>query len=261
MAEKDKTEKQTEKPEGAAENAPKRSKKPIFLGGGVVGLVAAAYIVSMVALPGEKTIPPFAGPFITELTPGDVQVNLKGNNGQRYLVMRLQAKYMSYDEDYVKTRTADPVYQAEMVNLLIGLGRQKTMDDVEDDVGEEAFFAQVREAAEPLIFPVHVGNAASFLDPHEASGIAPGRSIEKSTMRGGFKAHTIKIDGPKGEISLDEGPVGRIDSSDDDFMLETENGLTIYVDLTGLRSDFVGAVNVGTFGRTTTILTTKFLFQ
>ncbi len=257
MTEEEKTDEQA----GGAEKAPKKGKKPLFLGGGIVGLVASAYIVSMVALPGDEKALPFTGPFIIELTPENVQVNLKGNNGQRYLVMRLQAKYTAYDEIYTQTRFANLVYQAEMVNLLISHGRQKTMTDVEDEAGEEIFFSEVLEAAGPLLFPIHVGNEDNYLEPHKGSGIRPGHSIEESTMRGGFKAHVIKINDLKGEISLDDGPVREFDRTESDFMLETQNGLTVFVDLTELKSEYVGEVNVGCFGHVQQILTSKFLFQ
>lgn len=257
MADEEKKEEEA----GAGEEAPKKSKKPLFLGGGIVGLVAAAYIVSMVALPGESTPPPFDGPFIVQLTDGDVQVNLKGNNGSRYLVMSLRAEYFGYDETYVTTRVADAVYQANMVDALIGLGRQRTMADVEDAVGEETLKEEIREAVDPLLFPIHVGNAAEYLKPHAESGVGPGRSIERSTMRGGFQEHVISVNAIKGEIKLDEGELQTFDGTEDDFMLVNQNGLTVFVDLTGVPEDFVGELNVGTFGRVRKILNTKFLTQ
>lgn len=80
-------------------------------------------------------------------------------------------------------------------------------------------------------------------------------------MRGGFQGHWLNVDAPKGEISLDKGPVREIDTTDDDFLLETENGETVYVDLTGLKPEFVGEVPVGTFGYVSQVLKIRFLFQ
>ena len=78
----------------------RRSKKGIFLGGGVLGLIAAAYGVSLVALPNKPHDMPFKGPWVTSLTAGEVQVNLKGESSKRYMVVSLRAEYDAYDDEY-----------------------------------------------------------------------------------------------------------------------------------------------------------------
>lgn len=258
MADDEKTEASEETAE--EEQAPK-SKKGIVMGGGIVGLIAAAYIVSMVALPGASKPPPFDGPFITELSAGEVQVNLKGAEGRRYLVMSLKAEYEGYDEAYVAGRVVDPVYMAKLDHALISIGRQKTMEDVSDSVGEETFVEEVRVAVDPLLFPVHVGNPSSFLQGDGTSGLGPGRSAERSTMRGGYKAHAVHIDALKGTIALDDGPVVDFDHTEQDLMLSDASGLNVYVDTTEVDVEFVGDVNVGTFGRVRAIHFNKFITQ
>jgi len=253
---------QNREPEGVQGEHPRKGKKKgLLLGGGTIGLIAAAYIVSMVALPVETKTPPFDGPFVTTLSQADIQVNLKGDGGRRYLVMSLQAKYLGYDELYLKQRVADPVYQADMIDALIGVSRQKSMEDVEDALGQESLKEEIREAVDPLLFPIHVGNALSFYKPHEESGIAAGRSIDHASMRGGFHAHVIKVDGLKDEISLDDGPVVDFDGSEADLLLENASGLTVYVDLTGMPEDWSGELNVGTFGTVKEIKFSKFITQ
>jgi len=254
-------EENTEPAEGQEAAPSTGKKKGLLLGGGTIGLIAAAYIVSMVALPQEVKTPPFDGPFVTTLSPGDIQVNLKGDGGRRYLVMALQAKYVGYDELYLQQRVADPVYQADMIDALIGISRQKTMDDVEDALGQENLKEEFREAVDPLLFPIHVGNPLSFYKPHEESGIAPGRSIDNADMRGGFHAHLIHVDGVKDAISLDDGPVVSFDGSESNLMLENASGLTVYVDLTGMTEDWSGELNVGTFGTVKEIKFSKFITQ
>ncbi|HED67082.1 MAG TPA: flagellar basal body-associated FliL family protein [Planctomycetes bacterium] len=247
--------------EAQEETEKKGSKKGLVLGGGIIGLIAAAYVVVMVAMPSPKVAPPFDGPFVIPLSAEDLQVNLRGDNGRRYLVMNLQATYMGYDETYVQARVADPVYQADLIDALIGVARQKTMSDVEDLVGQETFKEEIQEVVNPLLFPIHIGNETNHVKPDEESGIGPGLSIDDATMRGGFKAHAIHVDFPKAEISLDDGPKVSFDRTEDDLMLESDTGLTIFVDLTGLKDDFSGDVQVGVFGRITSIKFAKFLTQ
>ena len=248
-------------PEGEEAGEAPKSKKGLVLGGGIVGVIALAGIVSMVALPGRSEPPPFDGPFVTPLSAGDVQVNLKGSEGRRYLVMSVSAEYEGYDEAYAQARIADAVYITKQNHALISLGRQKTMADVADKLGEEAFCEEVREAIGPLLFPIHVGNEEHHAKQNEESGLAPGRSIQSSTMRGGYRAHVIRIDAPKGTAALDEGPLTDFDGSEVDLELVNENGLTVFVDTTGVEPEFVGEVHVGAFGRVRAILFQKFITQ
>jgi len=245
----------------SADAAPPKSRKGLVLGGGIAGLVAAAYIVAMVALPGDTKPPEFGGPYITPLSSGEVQVNLKGEQGRRYLVMTLKAEYEGYGEAYVARRVADPIYQAVMLDALIGIGRQKTREDLDDVVGEESFKAEIQEVIEPILFPVHVANPDSATQYDEDSGVGPGRSVERSTMRGGFKAHWLHVDRQKGKISLDDGKPIEIDGSEADLMVTNQNGLSVWVDLTHTEPDYVGDVHVGTFGRIRKIHRGKFITQ
>ena len=75
----DEEEAKEETTEDGAEEAPKKSKKGIFLGGGVLGLVATAYIMSMMAVPSEPEPVPFNGPFVIGLSQAapDLRVNLE----------------------------------------------------------------------------------------------------------------------------------------------------------------------------------------
>lgn len=261
MAEQEEKKEAQEPQDGEQPTNPKK-KKGLFLGGGIVGLVAAAYALSLAALPSAQKDMPFEGPFAVELTTaGEVQVNLKGDGAKRYMVMTLQAEYDAYDQAYAGQRVSDPLYQAKLRDVLIGLGRQKTKDDLDDQVGLETFKVQLRDAVDPLVFPLHIGNAEDHRRAHEASGLLPGRSADLTTMRGGFRGHVLHVDANKQTIALDEGSLTQFDGTEVDLLVESERGQVVYVDVSGLTPDFVGDVPVGTFGRVRSILFGKFLVQ
>jgi len=246
----------------AAETAP-RSKRSLFLGGGLVSLVALAYVISVVAIPSDplKT-PTFEGPFVAApLVDGNLQVNLAKVQGKKYLVLNFKTHYSGYDETYTEARITDSLFQASMIDALIRLGRQKSMEDVEDDIGVGIFAAEIRDALDPLFFPVHVGNETSSTEPHEESGICVGKSNHLATMRSGFKTHKLKVDAVRNTISLDGGHEVEFDGSEKDLMLENESGQRIYVDVSGLKPEFVGEVHVGTFGKLNEILFSHLLTQ
>jgi len=250
-----------DQPADGGNHKPKRSKKGVFLGGGVLGLIAAAYGVSLVALPSKPRDIPFKGPWVTSLTAGEVQVNLKGESSKRYMVVSLRAEYDAYDDKYAEARVADPLYQAKLVDTLISLGRQKTREDLDDQIGEETFKEEVRLAVDPLVFPLHVGNAKNHTVVHEESGLRPGKSGDQATMRGGFHSHVLHVDQPRRTVSLDNGVPLSFSGSERDLLVENEHGLTVFVDVSQLKEGFVGDVSTGTFGRIREILLSKFLVQ
>jgi len=252
--------------EVSEEEAAPKSKKPMILGGGLVGLVAAAYIVSMMALPGDMEPAPFDGPFTGNLTEESIQVNIGGKD---YLNMKMPAiKFDAYTEAYATARLMDLVVQRDIVDVIQSLGRRKTKPLLNTQVGEDVFRQEIVEALSPIIFPVHVGNAERADRPHMESGLGPGKSIERSTMRGGFESHMIHLNTFKGEISLDDGPVVLFDQAGEDpdliandLMLETVSGQVIYVDVSELMPEYVGDVHAGTFGVIKKITFQQFLTQ
>lgn len=257
MAEEKET---TEEAADASEEQPKGSKKGILLGGGVLGLVAAGWAVSLVATPSMPEAKMFTGPYVVALSPEDVQVNLSGG-GKRFLVLTLQAEFDSYDELYAGNRVADPLYQAKLKDALIRVARQKTKEDLDDVVGEEIFKGEVHAAIDPLLFPIHVGNELDSNGTHAESGLRPGKSIEESSLRSGFFAHQITVSVSGGTIRLDEGPEVEFEGLEEDLLLQNEHGDVLYVDVTQLLDGFEGTVNAGTFGRVRNIYFGKLLVQ
>lgn len=253
--------KKNEKPEQGEAEAPKKSKKGLFLGGGMLGLIAAGWAVSLVATPSVKEERLFAGPFVISLSPEDVQVNLSGDGGKRFLVMTLKAEIDAYEEGYAAQRIADPLYDARLKDALIRVGRQKTKDDLADTVGEELFKEEVCEAIDPILFPIHVGNPLDWNGRHEKSGLGPGRSIEDSTLRSGFFAHELHLDAAERKIRLDEGPETTFEGGEEDLELFNEHGDVLFVDVSHVVPEFKGKVNAGVFGRIRNVYFGKLLVQ
>ena len=251
MADKKETE---EEPTGKAEKEAGRGKKKgIVLGGGIVGLVATAYLLFMVAVPRAPGNLPFQGPFFIALTPEEgLQTNLAGE-GKNYLIMKLSARYEAYDESYATARTADDLYKMDETHALVVLARHKTKAELDAPLGEESFSYEIRDVLNPLLFPIHVGNEESTYEQDGDSGLRPGDSTSRATMRTCFYSHVLKVDGPRGTIALDNGPAVQFDGSETDLLLESETGKTVYVDVTNHDPEFVGDVHVGTFGRITKI--------
>lgn len=262
MADNEKKENEEGTDGAEGEEAPSGGKKKgLILGGGILALVATAYALSVAAVPKEEGRLPFEGPYVIDLSPDTVQVNLTGEAGKRFLVMKLKAEYEAYDEAYATARVVDTLYQAKLQDALIRIARQKSKDDLDDAAGEEIFMGEVREGVDPLLFPIHVGNETSHTAGHEDSGIAPGNAIHRSTLRGGFFDHVITVDAPARTMSLDGGPATEFVGDEDNLTLINEYGQTLYVDVTGLSPEFKGEVHAGTFGRVRSVLLDNFLIQ
>ncbi len=258
-----KKENEDTKQEGEDAEVQPKSKKGIFLGGGMVSLIALAYIVSMVAVPrGSQKTPAFEGPFVAfPLADGDVQVNMAKGGGKSFLVLNFKVEFDGYDQLYAEKRIADPLFQAHMIDALIRLGRKKAKEDLASEIGVEVFTAEIRDALDPLLFPLHLGNELSSTDPHTESNLQLGRSSQQSSMRSGFKAHVLKVDALKKTIALDYGSEVTFTGSERDLIVENERGQRIYVDVSELNPEFVGELQVGTFGKMRNILFTRFLVQ
>ena len=182
-------------PEGAA--APTAAgasakKKGVLLGGGLVGLVASAWILSLVAVPAgphqeHVEAHHIAGPFMADISPAaGFQVNLSGDGGKHYLSLKLNVELDAFEEGYANARTTQPLHQAKLADAVLRTASQKTKGELDSAVGREVFRDEMRVALDPVLFPVHIGNEKSAEGRHEASGLKPGRSAARATMRGLF---------------------------------------------------------------------------
>ena len=139
---------------------------------------------------------------------------------------------------------------------------QYTLDEVMAGTNRETFAAELESVAEPILFPVHIGPTVTPFEEDPESGLRVGDSQERhGTFRGPFYEHVLKVDATKRTIQLDEGPVQEFGGPEFDLLLETEGGDKLYVDVSGLRDEFVGEVRVGVMGRIRRLFTGDIIAQ
>lgn len=269
MAEEKKPAQEGQKP--AEGDAPKKSKLPLFIGGGAVVVLALAFVASLMAVPKHEPEPELEGPFVAKLSKSDIQANLAGADGKRYVVLSLQAEYFAYEEHYVTGRLGggggghgagaeDPLYLVSLKDAMIKLAATKTINQVTDPVLVDSFLEEVREAVDPVLFPVYVGDSLAPATPDTKSGLRVGESNASATMRGLLHEHFVDIDSVKKTVQLDDGPAMKLDKSRD-LQVVNKKGEFVYLDTTKLVDGFVGKVPVGVPGRVKRIFRDSFLVQ
>jgi hypothetical protein len=238
--------------------------------GGVIAVLMLAFMTALMAVPSGVGSNRLEGPFVARLSQSEVQVNLAGESSKRYLVMSLLAEYSTYDQSYVTARvgspgaggaSADPLYAAMLKDALLRVASTKSRDQVTDPVQVESFLAQLREAVDPVLFPVCVGTSRSPRDEDGRSGLKLGESGLDSTLRGLLHEHALRIDAPHRAISLDSGPPCHFTGSERDLRVSDARGQWVALDVTGLDLDFSGEVAVGAAGKVRRIFRDSFLVQ
>ncbi|MBM3976300.1 MAG: flagellar basal body-associated FliL family protein [Planctomycetes bacterium] len=263
--EKEKKEAEAPKPEGA----PKKSKLPMLLGGGVGALLLCAYLFATMAVPKAAVVPKLQGPFVCKLSNSELTVNLAGENSKRYLVMDLTGEYVAYGEAFVQTRTGaggkpgseDSQYLAMLMDRLLSIASTRTREEVIDPVMIDALLEQIRQEIEPVLFPILIGDVPTATAADAESGLKAGESIHRATMRGLLHDHHLTISAIEKTIRLDNGPVLRFEGDERDLELVDPHGKTLYIDVTGLHEDFEGEVPVGVAGRLRRLLRQRFMIQ
>jgi flagellar basal body-associated protein FliL len=257
--------------EGAAAAAPAPPskaprKKGVLLGGGVAGVIALAWALALVALPGggghDGEQHRIAGPFVVEVSPSaGFQVNLAGDGGKHYLSLKLNVEVDAFEEGYAGARATQPLYQAKLTDAVLRTASQKTKGELDNSVGREVFRDELRVALDPVLFPVHVGDEHTPESAHEASGLRIGRSIAKSSLRGLYYEHALHLDAERKSVRLDDGKDVAFQGDETDLYVADARGKGVYVDVSALHEGFVGAVPVGTFGRVRNVYFNSFLTQ
>lgn len=250
-----------ETPEGEEEE-PVKSKKPLALGGGVIGLVAVGYMLMLMAVPsdGPKELVPYEGPFFAPLGDGAMQYNL-ARPAKTFLSLEAGVEYMAYDEAYVTARAEDLVYQAHLKHAMLTLGTQKTKAELDSTSGKEIFQVEIEELVDGLIFPLHIGAGSAAGKPDDESGIAPGMSFDRSSYRAGLQNGLIHIDAIQKTIRLDDGDPMHYEGDESDLELTTAGGQILFVDLSRVNAEFVGEVSVGVQGQVKHVRWSTFLVQ
>lgn len=252
------------KKDGQAEPTPK--KKLGVLVGAVAFLVLGAGTAVMAVPKKPDPVPRLEGPFVARLSKEDLQVNLAGENGKRYLVLGLSAEYFAYDQAAVLNQlgveeSKDLLFTTRLTDTMLQLAARKTREQVEDPVQMEAFLMEVRAAVEPLLFPVCVGDSNTPQARDTKSGLRVGESVMESSLRGLLHDHEIKLDGSRKTIQLDEGTKVKFTGNERDLRLTAPNGEFTFVDVTGVDPDFSGTVPVGVQGRLRRIYRGQVLVQ
>lgn len=162
------------------EEAPPKKAAPKIVGG-LVGVVALGYVVAMMAIPSKFEPRKFSGPFVAELTPDRITVNLSDDSNKRILVMKLKAELDAYEETYVPDRTMDPLYMAQIKDALLGIASEKSRSEILGPDARPIFQQELRNLVEPIVFPVHVGAGAAATDVDPDSGLAPASRSARAT--------------------------------------------------------------------------------
>lgn len=258
MADAKKDEKKDDK---AAAPADPAKKKKLMAIGGVVGGLALAFVAAMFAVPKKEAVTKVSldGPFVGPITPKKVQVNDSGGRG--YIVFELSLKYDAYSSDYLASRAGDPVCQAEILDALVTIASAKSRNDMTDKVGKPVFLEEVRAAIDPLVFPVCLGSGLSATDPDAASGLVPGESMAKSTFRGLLEEHVLHVDAVQKKLRADDGAEITFTGEEQDLQVPCGTDMFLWIDMTGLKPEFVGEVKFGIRGRTRRVLWNEVLLQ
>jgi hypothetical protein len=269
-----KAEAKTEAEPGAS---PGKKSNAAFVALGLCCMLGAA--LAFVAIPKKAEHKhTLEGPFVAQLSKENLQVNLAGENGKRYLVLALNAEYFAYNESYVAARLggstsasgghgggeaapADPLYTAMLKDTLLRLAGRKTREQVEDPVQMEAFLMEVRTAVEPLLFPVCVGDSSSPRVADTVSGLLAGESVMDSTFRGFLHEHALRVDAAHKSLRLDDGPETTYRGEESDLKITAADGTTVYLNVMHLDPSFSGDVPIGVAGRVRRIYRQQVLVQ
>jgi hypothetical protein len=253
-----------------------KKSKVLIIGLGLCCVLGGA--LALVAIPKKvEHKHSLEGPFVAPLSKENLQVNLAGENGKRYLVLALNAEYFAYSESYVAARlggaaaasgghggepaVADPLYTAMLKDTLLRVAGRKTREQVEDPVQMEAFLMEVRSAVEPLFFPVCVGDSTSPQAADTMSGLLAGESVMESTFRGFLHEHALRVDAAHKTLRLDDGPETSFHGEERDLRVAATNGSTVFVNVVRLDPKFTGDVPIGVAGRVRRIYRQQVLVQ
>lgn len=249
--------------EGTEGEEQKKSKGPLKLLGGIVGLIAAGTILAVMAKPSVEVLPKFDGPAMHTFFPdGEIVGNTRDDNYSRYLKFSPSCSYFAYDLAYPESRRTDQHYETLLRETMQFLVSQYLMDDVMSASARESFSAALEEITEPILFPVHVGDTTTPYEMDPESGLRIGDSQERSgTFRGGFYEHTLHVNQPERTIQLDEGPELKFGGNEYDLLVEAGDGTKLYLNVSDLVEGFEGEVHVGVKGRIRRMFTGDIIAQ
>ncbi|TDJ70895.1 MAG: hypothetical protein E2O39_09275 [Planctomycetota bacterium] len=245
MADEEKT--ATEEPAG--EPVEKRSKGPAKVIGGIAGMLGLGVAAAIMAVPSRDTVPRFKGVFHHAIFAEKFSANLRDNNQTRFLQMTLDCEYSAYSHDYLPARVGDPLYDPRLRDAVGRVVSDKFLADTYEGPAREAFLTELRDVLDPILFPMHLGDTELPLELDEESGIRLGISYYKSTFRGRFFEHVLAIDAPQKTLQIDGGSVVSFTGGEEDLLVTSEAGDSVFVDVTGIEPEFQGELHIGVKGR------------
>lgn len=262
MADEDNDEIENEE-SAETEGGEKKSKGPIKLLGGIVGLIGAGTMLAVMAKPSKEVLPSYSGPAMhTFFLDGEIVGNPLDDNFSRYLKFSPSCSFLAYDLAYPESRRLDQHYETLLKESMQFTISQYRMNEVMAGAARESFSAALEEIAEPILFPVHIGKTASPYDVDEESGLRIGDSQERhGTFRGSFYDHVLKVNQPNGTIQMDEGTEIEFGGQEYDLLVEASDGSKLYVDVSNLVEGFEGEVYVGVMGRIRRMFTGDIIAQ
>jgi len=251
MAEEENQEAEAAAP--AEETAPpKKSRRSIKLLGGIAGLIATGSALALMAIPSKEAPKRMVGPvefsFFELEDKNELVANPRDDNFSRYVNFKPSCLVFTYDPLYPVNRRLEPGFAGSMQEAMRKVVSRYELDQILSHLDE--FAEELRQAAEPVLFPVCFGDAESTYFADSKSGLMAGNSQDiRGTFRGDFHGYELSIDQKKGTLQLGEGPVAQFNGIETDLMIEDAQGRTLYVDVTGLVEGFNGSVHVGVKGR------------
>lgn len=219
------------------------------LAGGVLALVATGGALAFLAIPKKAAAPRMEGPFITTLTEEPIPVSTIDSDNRRYVKFAVDAEFKAYEESYVRGRWRDPFFAPTLRSRIELAASDKTIKEITEGLNREAFAEEMREELEGVVFPLHIGKTTHPLDKDDVTGLRPGVSHDEATFRGYLWDHALRVDGTLKTLRIDDGPVFPFTGVEEDLRIETDQGETVFVDVTHFVAGFVGEVPLGTHGR------------
>lgn len=247
--------------EGSSEEASPKGKKKLFVGGGIAAVIAAGAIAATMAIPSKETKRNYDGPFRHVLFEEQFHCNIHEEGRTRFLQMKPVAMFMSYDGNYLMTRMQDELYAPQVEQAVFRVASTKSLDEIYGEVNESTFGEELKDALDPVLFPVHIGDSRLPWDTDSTTGLRPGLSSDKATFRGRFDEHLLHVDGVEYQLWLDDGPKSDFDPGSLDVRVVSTGGDVIFVDTGGLEEGFTGEVKVGVQGQVRQIIPTGLMVQ
>ena len=254
---------QAEEPKDEGEQSPeqKPKKKGLMMAGGVVAVVALAFIASLMAVPSSPKARRLQGPMTGPLTEEKISVNLSDNDSKRYLQFKLHCEYYAYTSEYYGKRLMDPIYMPRLLDALQRIASSLSVEDVTGKVNQPLVIQEMVAGLDPVIFPVHIGKTEKATGQHEDSGLRPGYSMVDSKFRGYLDEHVLHVDGTKRTLQIDDGPVTDFEGNETDLEVFTNTGVSVFIDVSDYKEDFVGEVPIGVQGHLQNLLIENWILQ